>query len=184
VHHFAERLTLHLEPRIAPQITISDETDTLLETGGGLVRARNHLGLGPIYTLNADTLWVPDGGRAFLDMAAQFEPTRMAALLLLARREDAVGYAGAGDFFLNENGRLERRGSAVAAPFVYAGAQILSLASIHGLAEERFSLNRIWDDLLADGLLYGHVLESRWLHVGDPEARDAAEEVLRAQAPA
>ncbi|HCY55632.1 MAG TPA: mannose-1-phosphate guanylyltransferase, partial [Oceanicaulis sp.] len=36
----------------------------------------------------------------------------------------------------------------------------------------------IWNDLLARGRVSGQVMEAFWMHVGDPNARDAAENRL------
>jgi N-acetyl-alpha-D-muramate 1-phosphate uridylyltransferase len=178
VHHFADRLREHLESRSRPHIVISDETDTLLETGGGLMRALPLVGPGPIITMNADPLWRDDGGAGLQSLADNFDPETMDALLLLARHSDAVGFEKAGDFTRDAEGRIARRGAALEAPYIYAGAQILNLETMAGRVEERFSLNRVWDDSLVNKRLYGVVLNNQWLHVGDPVARDEAEAIL------
>ena len=181
VHHFPERLEAHLTARTgAPDIIISDERDTLLETGGGLVRALPLLGDGPMFTLNADTIWREQANSALGALADAFDPDRMDAILLLAPRVGSIGYDGAGDFTRDGTGRLARRGDAPSAPWVYAGAQVIHPRVVQGLKEERFSLNRIWDGLLAQGRLFGLPLDGLWLHVGDPAARDDAEAALLA----
>ena len=181
VHHFPERLEGHLAARTAaPTIIVSDERDALLETGGGLVRALPLLGDAPLFTLNADTIWRETGGSALGALADAFDPDRMDAILLLAPRVGSIGYDGAGDFTRDEAGRLARRGDAPEAPWVYAGAQVIHPRVVQGLPEERFSLNRIWDGLLAQGRLFGLPLDGLWLHVGDPAARDNAEAALLA----
>ncbi len=181
VHHFPERLEAHLAARgDPPRIIISDERDVLLETGGGLVRALPKLGGDPVFTLNADTIWREDGPSALGALADAFDPGRMDAILLLAPRTGSVGYHGAGDFTRSDDGRLARRGDAATAPWVYAGAQVIHPRIMAGLPEERFSLNRVWDGLLAQGRLFGLPLDGLWLHVGDPAARDEAEAALLA----
>src|SRR6476469_3330423 len=44
VHHMADQIVAHLKGRTRPQITISDERDALLDTGGGVVKALPLLG--------------------------------------------------------------------------------------------------------------------------------------------
>ncbi len=44
VHHLADQIEKHLARRKVPKITISDERDALLDTGGGVVRALPKLG--------------------------------------------------------------------------------------------------------------------------------------------
>jgi len=176
VHHFADLMRGHLAARTGPPaLQISDESDQVLETGGGLVKARPLLGDAPIFVSNIDALW-SEGATCELDrLRAAWRGDDMDALLLLARREETSGYGGAGDFFLDDDGRVRRRGSADSAPFVFAGTHILNPRVIEGYPEEAFSLNRIWDELLAKGRVQGLVMDAFWMHVGDPEARDAAE---------
>ncbi len=59
VHHFADQIVEAVAQNQGwgSQITISDETDAVLETGGGLVKARPLLdGNNPFVTINADIL--------------------------------------------------------------------------------------------------------------------------------
>lgn len=176
IHHFANLMRDHLTARIAaPEIRISDESGRVLETGGGLVKARAMLGNKPVFVSNIDAIW-QDGDTSELDrLKAGWDGGQMDALLLLAHREETLGYDGTGDFFLEGDGRVRRRGGAETAPFVFAGTQILNPAVLEGYPEEPFSLNRIWDDLLARDRVHGLVMEAFWMHAGDPEAREAAE---------
>lgn len=179
IHHFADQMRLHLARRTGlPDIVISDETDLVLETGGGLVKARPLLGEDPVVVSNIDAIWAEPETSELDRLFAAFDAQRMDALLLLAPVGNTLGFQGAGDFFHEADGRVKRRGDADSAPFVYAGTQILNPSVIDGYREEPFSLNRIWDDLLAKGRVHGHVMSAFWMHVGDPEARDAAEQRL------
>lgn len=176
IHHFADLMHDHLTARSgAPSLRISDESDQVLETGGGLVKARAMLGDAPVFVSNIDAIWQegeqPELGR----LKAGWESDRMDALLLLARREETLGYGGAGDFFLEDDGLVRRRGPDTSAPFVFAGTQIINPTVLEAYPEEPFSLNRIWDDLLARDRVHGCVMDAFWMHVGDPGARDAAE---------
>ena len=59
VHHFADQLITAIltNKGWGSQVIISDETDEVLETGGGLMKARDYLdGDKPFLTLNADIL--------------------------------------------------------------------------------------------------------------------------------
>lgn len=179
VHHFADALEAHLAARNAPEILISDERAQLLETGGGLARAAPRLGREPIFTANIDALWV-DGPQAELPrLAAAFDPERMDFMLMLARLDHTLGFDGPGDFYLDPDGRLTRRGERPTAPFAYAGVQVMNPGVLAGRAVEPFSTNRLWDEALAKGRVFGQVMDAFWMHVGDPQARDAAENRLR-----
>jgi MurNAc alpha-1-phosphate uridylyltransferase len=177
VHWFADRLEGHLAGRTAPRILISDERAELLETGGGLKKARPLLGEAPVFVANIDSVWI-DRGDALGDLIRLWDPDRMDAALLLARREGAIGFEGAGDLFLDGDGRLTFRGDAPSAPYAYMGVHITRPQVVDDGPEGPFSLSRVWRRLADQGRLFGTVLDGDWMHVGDPEARDAAESRL------
>ncbi len=182
VHHLADQIEAHLAGRQAPAITISDEREALLETGGGLAKALPLLGPDPFFHLNSDSLWIEPGASNLARMVEAWNPESMDALLLLAARETSVGYDGAGDFLCDAAGRLARRPSGGEAPFVYAGVAILHPNTMAGRPVAKWSLNRVFDDLIAAGRLHGLALEGQWLHVGTPEAIPEAERRIAAMA--
>jgi len=180
VHWFADRLESHLAARTRPTIQISDERAELLETGGGLKKARPLLGDDPVFVANIDSVWI-DRGDALSDLIRLWDPARMDAALLLARREGAIGFEGGGDFFLADDGRLTFRGEAASAPYAYMGVHITRPGYADLGPDGPFSLSPLWRVSAAKGRLYGCVLDGDWMHVGDPQARDAAEARLKAE---
>jgi len=177
VHWFADRLEDHLSRRSRPGIVISDERAELLETGGGLKKARALVGDAPVWVANIDSVWL-DRGDALADLARRWDPERMDALLLLARREESIGFEGRGDFFLGDDGRLAFRGEAASAPYAYMGVHITRPGIVDDGPDGPFSLTPIWRRLAAEGRLFGAVLDGFWMHVGDPVSRDEAEAKL------
>lgn len=178
VHWFAERLEQHLAARgRGPQIVISDERAELLETGGGLKKARPLLGDDPVFVANIDSVWI-DRGDALGDLVRLWDPETMDAALLLARREGSIGFEGGGDFFLADDGRLNFRGDAPSAPFAYMGVHITRPGYADQGPDGAFSLSPLWRRSAAEGRLFGCVLDGDWMHVGDPQARDEAEAKL------
>ena len=182
VHWFAERLESHLGGRTTgPEITISDERAELLETGGGLKKAAPLLGDEPVFVANIDSVWTDHGApgdSALNQLARLWNPSIMDAALLLARREGSIGFEGGGDFFLADDGRLTFRGEAAEAPFAYMGVHICRPDYVADGPDGPFSLSGFWRRSAAAGRLYGCVLDGDWMHVGDPQARDAAEAKL------
>lgn len=176
IHHFPDLMEAHVAAhRGGPRLTISDERAQVLETGGGVVKALPLLGPDPIFISNIDAVWI-DEDEAELDrMRAVWDGDRMDVLLLLAPLERTLGFDGAGDFFLEPDGRVAWRGEADRAPYAYAGVQIHNPAIMQGQPEAPFSMTRIWRDLVPRGRVHGLVMKSFWMHVGDPQARDAAE---------
>ena len=175
VHWFANRLETHLAARgRGPDIVISDERAELLETGGGLKKARPLLGDDPVVVANIDSVWI-DRGDALSDLIRLWDPDRMDAALLLARREGSIGFEGDGDFFLGDDGRLTFRGDAPSAPYAYMGVHITRPDYADGGPDGPFSLSPLWRRSAAEGRLFGCVMDGDWMHVGDPQARDEAE---------
>ena len=169
LHHHAEALRRHLRGR---DVILSDETDQLMETGGGLRKALPLLSGSPVLTLNCDAVWSDPGAIAPLTDAWR---DGMDGLLLLVPRDRAHGYRGTGDFLLGEDGRLTRGPG-----LVYTGLQLIRTAALEQIEEKAFSLNRLWDILLDRGTLHGALYGGHWCDVGYPQAIPLAEEVLRA----
>ena len=92
------------------------------------------------------------------------------------RFPQTVGHAGTGDFLLDGAGRIAR---AKGQPgFVYLGAQIIRTDLLPGVDEEVFSLNLLWDRMIAAGRAYAVVHQGRWCDVGRPEGIAVAEAML------
>ena len=176
VHHHADMLEKHVKQRKDLKIHISDEREKLLDSGGGVKKALPLLGSDPFFIVNADTIWIEGVRPNLMRLAQDFNPARMDALLLLAPTASSIGYDGRGDFDLATDGLLSRRVEGCVTPFVYAGAAVLNPAAFAGLPEGAFSLNRLFDNAIEQGRLYGLRLDGVWMHVGTPEAIHEAEE--------
>lgn len=175
VHYMADRIEAHLKGRTSPAIAISDERDTLLDTGGGVVRALPLLGDTPFLIHNSDSVWVEGVGSNIRRLVAAFDPERMDGLLLLALGAESLGYDGHGDFVMGPDGSLARRGERRESPFVFAGVSVAHPRLFDDAPEGAFSLNRLWDRAMARGRLFGLRLEGTWMHIGTPEAVADAE---------
>ncbi len=165
--HHANILQTHL--RLAETETIV-ETERL-ETGGGLRQALPLLGTGPVFTLNSDAVWT--GALATSQLRAAWNPDRMDALLLLVAPQNAHGHTGGGDFLIDEGGRL-RRGPGL----IYTGAQIIKTELLQQIPDRVFSLNLLWDRMLAKGRVFGVAHQGQWCDVGRPESIKIAETLL------
>jgi MurNAc alpha-1-phosphate uridylyltransferase len=182
VHHLADQIERHVVARQRPKIFISDERRELLGTGGGVVKALPQLGSAPFFHVNSDTIWIDGAQPNLARLAALFDAERMDALLMLAATATSIGYSGRGDFNMAPDGRLTRRAEQEVAPFVYAGAAILTRAFFAGAPQGAFSLSPLFDRAAAAGRLFGLRLEGIWMHVGTPEAVEAAEAAIVAGA--
>ncbi len=179
VHHFADALERHLQARKRPKIVVSDERSALLDTGGGIVKALQRLGSVPFLLMNSDSLWLEGAEPNLERLGRAFDAARMDVLLLLAPSAGAIGYRGRGDYEMDAQEKLHRRGEQERAPLVYAGAAVLAPRLFEGAPAGAFSLTRLFDRAEAAGRLHGLALEGTWMHVGSPEAIGAAEEAMR-----
>ena len=125
---------------------------------------------GRFFILNADSFWIDTDASNLMTMQMAWNADQMDMQLLVAPKEKSVGFDGKGDFFMTQNGQLQRRGDADSAPYVYAGAIITKPNLFEVVQEDVFSLNRLFDDCISSGRLFGHVLDGLWLHVGTPAA--------------
>src|SRR5205085_1093726 len=141
-------------------------------------KALPHLGSAPFFHMNSDTLWLEGVTPNLSRLAAQFDNARMDILLLLASTATSIGYEGRGDFNMAPDGRLSRRAERQVAPFVYAGAAVLSPAIFLDAPKGAFSLNRLFDRAVEAGRLYGLRLDGTWMHVGTPASIQAAEAAI------
>jgi N-acetyl-alpha-D-muramate 1-phosphate uridylyltransferase len=182
VHHLADAVERHLAARQRPRITISDERAGLLGTGGGIAKALSKLGDAPFFLVNSDTLWLEGAKPNFVRLAESFDATAMDALLLLAPTAGSLGYEGRGDYTMLADGQLQRRAGQETAPFIYAGAAILSPALFRDAPQGVFPLTDLFDRSAANRRLLGLPLDGVWMHVGTPEAVTAAEAALAATA--
>lgn len=180
VHAFADLLEAHVRRRTDIEIAISDERARLMETGGGVRQARALLGDAPVIVCNIDSVWEEPAGSAVARLAKGFDPSRMGARLMLASMDACAGFDGAGDFFMGADGALSFRDVMPHSPWAYMGVQIIDPRIVDEEPLEPFSFTRVWRRLAKEGRLFGAPLGGFWMHVGDPEARAAAEARLQA----
>jgi MurNAc alpha-1-phosphate uridylyltransferase len=178
VHYKADMVKAHLAKRKDVEIRFSEETDALLGTGGGVVKAMPHFGQEPFFIMNSDSIWVEGFGHALDRMKDRWNPDTMDGLLLMATMVSAIGYEGSGDFNMDPEGHLSRVGEQRLSPFAYPGVQIVHPRMFASAPAGNFSTNRMWDIAIAARRLYGIRLDGVWIHVGTPEALKEAEEFL------
>jgi MurNAc alpha-1-phosphate uridylyltransferase len=171
LHYKPDILRQHLRARDVRTVL---ESPDILETGGGLRNALPALGPGPVITMNTDAIWSGPNPLALLISA--WEPSRMDALLICVPPARAVGHQGSGDFRRGSDGRLSRGPGGI-----YGGVQIIKTDLLDRIPERVFSLNVLWDMMLADGRLFGVDYPGRWCDVGHPGGIKLAENLLAAR---
>ena len=141
---------------------------TLLNTGGGIKNAIRVLGDKNFLVTNVDTLWKEENNKDVLNFINKYQEIETCKLLL-AKDDNFLGLKkSTGDFKFENN--LIRRWEENDPHLYYTGLQIIN-PRIFDLIEERsFSLNILWDLLIANKNLEGKILNSNIAHIGDINA--------------
>ena len=172
LHYHGDQIARHLAHRVG--ISLSWERAEILETGGGLRAALPLLGKGPVYTLNPDVVWA--GLNPLTQLRDAWNPIAMDALLLLLPVKSVRGRVGPADFALAPDGRITRAGSI--GQHLYIGAQIIRTGGLAAIPDVAFSVNRLWDQMIADNRAYGLIYPGDWCDVGTPQGLIDAEILL------
>lgn len=182
-HHKAEMIAAHIE-RLAGGLTdigfaISDETDRLLDTGGGLRKALPLLNSDPVLALNTDTFWLPEGDRPLRRMVEAYGKGDADIVLLCVAPDRASGFRKGADYLIGADGLLSKWEGR---PVVYAGAALISRTLAASGPDVPFSLYRHFVTAREAGRLRGVMIETAWFHVGDPQALTRTEQDIGAEA--
>jgi len=167
-HYLHDQMAAHLAHT---GVHLCHETPDILETGGGLRNALPVLGGGPVFTSNTDAIW--RGANPFKVALSAWRPEDMDGLLVCVPQDQARGHKGQGDFTLAPDGRISR-GPGV----IYGGVQILRTEGLEKIEQDAFSLNLLWDQLLAKGRLFGVSYPGQWCDVGSQDGILLAERML------
>ena len=179
IHHFADQMTDHLSRRLHPRVYIVDERAGLLDSGGGIRNALPLLGEDPFFVANIDSLWIDGGDPPLEAMKAAWDPAKMDLLVLLVEKGRGSGFEGPRGFFLDADGHITHSADdARPAPYANVGFQIMKPQILDGSPDGAFSILPVWWRLQDEGRIYGVAMDAFWMHVGDPQAREAAEAKL------
>ena len=136
-------------------VAYSDEGETILETGGGILNALHLLGSDPFLVVNADIytdMPVPD---------VVLGENALGHLVLVPTPE----YCDAGDFDLVE-GLLR---NAASPSLTYSGIAVYHPKFFNGCGAGRFSIVPMLRKAADDGRLQGSLYEGLWADVGTPQ---------------
>lgn len=186
VHYRADQMRTHLAARSDCEIIISDETGTLLDSGGGIAKALPLIGTDPVIKSNSDIIWLEQDGVSLIEaMLTAWNPGIMDTLLGIVPKPQVVGYSGPGDFERTGTGALIHRGDRPEAPTMFMGLEIIKPALFadrgQGADATPFSLWEIWTPLLAQGRMHGHLHTGPCLHITNPQSLADADQFLKAR---
>jgi NDP-sugar pyrophosphorylase family protein len=179
VHHFAEQIeeALAVNQGWGSHYIISDETTAVLETGGGLKKARPFLQDAPFVLMNVDILTDMDLGAMINDHLAHLPLATLAITdritsryFLFDTKDELCGWRNV------KTGQERIARSAVSVQKAFSGIHVIdpSIFPLMG-REGKFSVVDVYLDLAAGHSIRGHDhSHSKLIDVGKPESAEQA----------
>ena len=174
-YYLAEQIANYLQKIHNPKIIFSFEPEKL-ETGGGLVYAKQHLNFNqPLLTINADTIWQDPQNLLDIEYLYQkWQQNQCLIMLGLKKVTDFYGYDGnifgGGDFEMI-NHHLYRFLQSM--QYVFVGLQIIDPKILLNAPSKCFSMSHFYKSATGEnGLLHnikGTELLGKYYHVGTVE---------------
>ena len=140
----------------------------LLNTGGGIKNALSLLGGNNFLVTNADILWKEENKKDILNFINNLQEIEACKLLLCKDINFQGLKKSTGDFKLKD--MLINRWEENDPHLYYTGLQIINPFIFDLIEEKSFSINSLWDKLIANKNLQGKILNSNIAHIGDINA--------------
>ena len=147
-------------------ITIFDEKEVLLDTGGGILNATKSFKK-PFVVVNPDTLWSNTYSDELKDLEDLYFKKKKPCLLLV-NKNFSFDNSFKGDFNLT-NGVISRDNNN---KFIFTGLQILDQSVFNFIKEKIFSMNKIWNNLIKSNSLNGYESNQKFYHLNTKEMYD------------
>ena len=161
VHYLSDQIKTFINiKKFNTKINISDETDLLLDTGGGVLAGTNNFNDNPFFVINPDTLW----NKTYEEEVKKLEEIYLKnnkPSLLLVDKSLSLDTSFVGDFNLKERMISKEREN----QFIFTGLHITKRSFLKSEKLKVFSMNKIWDDLIEDKNLYGLESKQKFYHL-------------------
>ena len=161
VHHLSDQIQSFInKKKFEVKISISNEEDLLLDTGGGVLKGTQNFGNYPFFVVNPDTVWSKDYLKEMKSLEEIYlinnKPT-----LLLVNKKLSIDPTFKGDFNLNNKKILKEEEN----KFIFTGLQITNRNILIGEKSEVFSMNKVWNKLIKDENLQGLESNQKFYHL-------------------
>jgi len=161
VHYLPDQIINFVnKKKFNAQINISDETELLLDTGGGVLAGTSNFKENPFFIINPDTLW----SKAYIEEAKKLEEVYFKnnkPNLLLVDKALSIDPSFTGDFNLKE--RLVSKDSEN--KLIFTGLHITKRSFLKSEKSKVFSMNKIWNDLIKNKNLCGLESKQKFYHL-------------------
>ena len=167
VHHLSDQIKDFInKKKYKVKITIFNEQETLLDTGGGIFNATKSF-KGPFVVVNPDTLWSNAYSSELSDLEDLYFKHKKACLLLV-NKDLSFDNSFKGDFNLQE-GMISRDKNN---KLIFTGLQILDQSDFSSIKNKIFSMNDIWNNLIKNNSLIGIESNQKFYHLNTKEMYD------------
>ena len=165
VHYLRNQIIDYLnKKKFNLNITIVEEKDEILDTGGGVSNVIKNFSDEPFVVINPDTIWNLDYFKEIKQMEKIFfENKNNKCLLLVVNKKKSFDKTFKGDFDLRNN--LIKREEKNILNYIYTGIQIIKPSVFLNFKVKIFSMNKIWDHLIKNEELLGLESNNEFLHV-------------------
>ena len=165
VHYLGEQIVDYINKnKFNLTINIIKEKDKILDTGGGVLNAIQYFSNETFLIINPDTIWNSYYLKEVKLMEKIFFKNKKSKCLVLAvKKEKSFDKSLKGDFNL-ENNSINRKDKKNL-KYIYTGLQIIKPKVFSSLDSRVFSINKIWDQLIAKNELLGMESNINFLHV-------------------
>ena len=145
-------------------ITTVSEKDKILDTGGGVLNALQYFSKEPFVVINPDTIWNSNYLEELKTMENEFFVNKKnKCFLLVVNKNKSFDQSFKGDFNLENN--LINRKDIDGMKYIYTGVQIIKPDVFNHLSLKVFSINKIWNELIQNKVLFGKESNINFLHV-------------------
>ena len=161
VHYLPDQIKSFINrKKFKVKITISNEENLLLDTGGGVLKGTQNFGDNPFFVINPDTVW----SKHYLVELKSLETIYLKnnkPTLLLVNKKLSIDPSFKGDFNLN-NEKISKDSEN---QFIFTGLQIINRSVFTNEKSEVFSLNKVWNKLIKDKNLLGLESNQKFYHL-------------------
>jgi len=160
--HLSSQISNFIEKQnFSIDIQVIDDGKIILDTGGGILNMINNSKENDFLVLNPDTLWNEKYIDEINKMQRFYFLNKKNCILLLVNKKLSFDKNLEGDFSLKDN-LLKKDNNK---NFIYIGSQILNRRIFDKYNINKFSIRRVWDDLLNTDELYGFESSNKFYHL-------------------
>tara|TARA_B100000029_G_C17334439_1_gene872920 strand:- start:101 stop:799 length:699 start_codon:yes stop_codon:yes gene_type:complete len=165
VHYLKDRIIEYINKNnFNVDIVIVEEKEKILDTGGGILNAIKYFDQSFI-CINPDTIWSLNYIDAIKKLEKDFIKNKKKCCMLVVKKNKSLDQSFDGDFNLENN--LINRNNKKNLNYIYTGLQIIDPKAFLNIKEKVFSINKIWDQLICSGELYGVESDINFQHVSN-----------------